>query len=273
MISHLQAVNPHLANTRRGPRALAGRDEEGGNDLLGGAYPRGRGHAVLLPGAAACPDRADDLAADDDRNAAFRRHRLLRKGRESGIARGVLIREGLARPAEHDRGACLALGYHHRCHLGPVHLLEIDELADRSHDGEGHPPIVLLGLGKSSGCDGLRLFVGDGRTIVRWRNRGSAWGRRGCRRRRLLRQRRGAEHQRRADAERDQDMKSHGPVSTWVRRTALLCWNRTWRQGPIPKLAHTRCTSDANFGINGTSNFMILVRSLDSTFLTGARLS
>src|SRR6476469_9136001 len=53
-------------------------------ELFGGAHPRSRGHTVLLPGAAAHADRTDDLAADDDRNAAFRRHRLLRKGRESG---------------------------------------------------------------------------------------------------------------------------------------------------------------------------------------------
>src|SRR3954447_19460434 len=101
MISHLQAVNPpwRIPDARRERRKR----------LFGSAYPRGRGHAVLLPGAAARPDRADDLAADDDRNAAFRRHRLLREGRESSVARGELIREGLARPAEHDRGARLAL--------------------------------------------------------------------------------------------------------------------------------------------------------------------
>jgi hypothetical protein len=38
----------------------------------------------------------------------------------------------------------------------------------------------------------------------------------------LLRQRRAAERQRQADAERDQDIKSHGPVSTWHRGVMML---------------------------------------------------
>src|SRR5262249_57894178 len=64
-----------------------------GARLFRRACARGRRHAVLLAGAAARPDRADDLAVDDDRNAALGCHRLFRKGRERGIARGVLIRE------------------------------------------------------------------------------------------------------------------------------------------------------------------------------------
>src|SRR5215467_16175593 len=76
----------------------------GGARLLRRACARGRRHAVLLAGAAACPDRADDLAVHDNRNAAFGCHRLLRKGRECGVARGVLIRECLARAAEQHGG-------------------------------------------------------------------------------------------------------------------------------------------------------------------------
>src|SRR5262245_8861942 len=72
--------------------------------------PCRRGHAVLLSGAAAGADRADDLAVHGDRNAAFRGDRRYRKGREGGIARGVLIREDLGGATVHGGSAGLALG-------------------------------------------------------------------------------------------------------------------------------------------------------------------
>src|SRR3954451_4350749 len=59
--------------------------------LLRRACARSRRQAVLLAGAAACSDRADDLAVHGDRNAAFGCHRLLRKGHECRVARGILI--------------------------------------------------------------------------------------------------------------------------------------------------------------------------------------
>src|SRR5712671_8167033 len=125
MMSRRDPVNPRFANTctRRRASCAATRKR-----LFGGAGAGGRGHAVLLPGAAARPDRADDLAVDDDRNAAFRCHRSLGKGHEGGVARGILIREALAWTTEHDRRARLALSNLRRSHLSPVHLLKIDEL-------------------------------------------------------------------------------------------------------------------------------------------------
>src|SRR5262245_578589 len=167
-----------------------------------------RCHAVSLVGAAAaCPDRADDLAVHDNRNAAFGCHGFFRKGRECPVARGILIRERLARTTEQHGRARLALCNLDRRQLGAVHLLEIDELAGRSHDCERHGRIAFLGLGKRGGGNGLCLFIGDRRAIVGGRRRGS---------RGLLRQRRAAKGQRRADAERNEGIKSHGPVSAWI---------------------------------------------------------
>src|SRR5205807_10141955 len=60
---------------------------------------------------------------------AFGCHRFLRKCRERGVTRGILVREGFARAAEQHRGARLTLGNLGRRQLSPVHLLEIDELA------------------------------------------------------------------------------------------------------------------------------------------------
>src|SRR5262249_59223982 len=69
-----------------------------------------RCHAVLLvAAAAACPDRADDLAVYDNRNAALGCHGFFRKGRECPIARGILIRERFARATEQHGGARLCL--------------------------------------------------------------------------------------------------------------------------------------------------------------------
>src|SRR5262249_56598390 len=87
--------------------------------------------------------------------------------------------------------------------VGAVHLLEIDELAGRAHYRDRHAPIVLLRLGHGGGGDGFGLLVGDGRTIVG---------------RRLLREGAAAERERRADAERDQELSSHGPASKSSRR-------------------------------------------------------
>src|SRR3989442_1548615 len=99
----------------------------GGARLLRRACTRRRRQAVLLAGAAARPDRADDLAVDHNRNAALGRHRFFRKGHERAIARGVLIRERFARTTEQHGGARLALGDLDRRQLRAVHLLEIDE--------------------------------------------------------------------------------------------------------------------------------------------------
>src|SRR5262249_34321511 len=120
---------------------------------------------------------------------------------------GILICERFAWTTEQHGGARLALGNLDRRQLGAVHLLEIDELAGRSHDRQRHRRIAFLGLGQRGGGDGLCLLIGDGGAVVGRRRK---WSRG---RRRLLRQRRAAERQRRADAERDQDIKSHGPVS------------------------------------------------------------
>src|SRR5262249_34405724 len=68
-----------------------------------------RRYAILLAGAATRADRADDFAVHDDGKPAFGGHRFLWKCREGGIARGILVREGLARPAEQHRGARLPL--------------------------------------------------------------------------------------------------------------------------------------------------------------------
>src|SRR6266516_7124477 len=170
-----------------------------------------RCHAALLIGAAACPDRADDLSVHDNRNAAFGCHRSFRKGRECPITRGVLIREDFARTPEQHGGACLGLGNLDRSQMRAVHLLEVDELARRSHDGERHAPVVLLGLGNRGGGDGLCLLIGDRRPVV-----GRRPGRR--RRRRLLGEASGGKRQHRAEAKRGQDIKSHGPVSSWTSR-------------------------------------------------------
>jgi len=156
----------------------------------------GGGHAVLLAGAAARADRADDLAADHDQDTALGCDRRLRKGHERRIACGKLVRERFARTAKHDRGARLGPGDLARRRLGPIHLLEIDELARRPDDGERHPPIVLLGLGKGGGGHSLGLLIGDRRPIV-------------GRRHRLLGQGRAAERQPRADAQRDHKTSSH----------------------------------------------------------------
>src|SRR6266481_9623685 len=133
--------------------------------------------AVSLLGAA-CPDCADDLAVHDDRNAAFGCYRFFRKGRECPIARGKLIRKRFARTTKEHGGARLALGNLDRRQLGAIHLLEIDELAGRSHDGDRHPPVVFLCLGKSGGGDRLGLLSGDRRAVVGQRTRRSR-GRRG----------------------------------------------------------------------------------------------
>src|SRR5262249_25079398 len=170
--------------------------------------------AVLLIGAAAArPNRTDDLAVYDNRNAALGCHRFFRKGRECPIARGILIRERFAWTTEQHGGARLALGNLDRRHLGAVHLLEIDQPARRSQDRQRDRRIALLGLGRRGGGNRLCLLIGDGRAVVGRRRKG---------RRRLLRRRRAAERQRRADAERNQDIKSHGPVSTGYRSVIML---------------------------------------------------
>src|SRR5215471_5851252 len=186
--------------------------------LLRRACARGRRQAVLLAGTAACSDRADDLPVHGDRNAAFGCHRFLREGHERRVARGILIGKGFTRPAEQHGGARLALGNLGRGELRAIHLFEIDELARGADDRERHAPIVLLGLGKRRGGDRLRLLVGDGRSVIGRRRRGRSGGRG-----RLLPQHGPGERQRRADAERDQDVKSHGPVSSWI---VAALWRR-----------------------------------------------
>src|SRR5262249_2984621 len=141
------------------------------------------------------------------------RHRFFRKGRECPIARGILISERFAWTTEQHGGARLALGNLNRRQLGAVHLLEIDQLAGRSHDRQRHRRIAFLGLGQRGGGNRLCLLIGDGGAVVGRRRKG---------RRRWLRQRRAAERQRRADAERNQDIKSHGPVSTGYRSVMML---------------------------------------------------
>src|SRR5262245_50016756 len=177
--------------------------------LFRGPRARRRSAAVLLPGAAACPDRADDLAVHGDRDATFGGDRRYRKGGEGGIPGGELVREYFGGATVHGGGAGLALGDLGRRHLGAVHLLEIDELAGRAHDRERHAPVVLLGLGEGGGGDRLGLIIGDRRAVVGRRS----GRRRGCR---LLRQGGAAERQGRTDAERNQKTSSHGPVSTSV---------------------------------------------------------
>src|SRR5262245_14412784 len=196
-----------LYGPRARPNAGAGAGRADARTLFRCPGPRRRGHAVLLSGAAARADRADDLAVHGDRNAAFGGDRRCRKGREGGIARGVLIREDLGGATVHGGSTGLALGDLARRHLGAVHLLEIDELAGRTDDGERHAPVVLLGLGQGGGGDRLGLLIGDRRAVVgRWSGR-----RRGCR---LLRQSGAAERQGRTNAERNQKTSSHGLVST-----------------------------------------------------------
>src|ERR1700730_15760086 len=99
-------------------------------------------------------------------------HGFFRKGRECPIARGILIREHFARTTEQHGGARLALGDLDRRQLGAVYLLEIDELAGRSHDRERHRRIVFLGLRKRGGRNRLCLLIGDGRAVVGGRRRG-----------------------------------------------------------------------------------------------------
>src|SRR5262249_17552336 len=113
--------------------------------------------------------------------------------------------------AEQHRGARLTLRNLGRRQLGAVHLLEIDELARWPDDRECHTPVVLLGLGKCGSYDGLRLLVGDGCAIISERpgRRSSGW----CR---LLRQGRAGEHQNRGNTERDDAIKSHGPISNSI---------------------------------------------------------
>src|SRR5262249_32803201 len=191
--------------------------------------------AVLLIGAAAArPDRTDDLAVYDNRNAALGCHRFFRKGRECPIARGILIGKRFAWATEQHGGARLALGNLDRRQLGAVHLLEIDELASRSHDRERHGRIAFLGLRQRGGGDGLCLLIGDGRAVVGGARKGSG-GRRG-----LLRQRRAAERQRRADAERDQDIKSHGPASRRIsqRHDVVENWSSLGRAPIIHTKLH-----------------------------------
>src|SRR5436190_9429273 len=138
------------------PRAPAARAA-----LFGHAGTRGRGHTVLLAGAAAGADRTNDLAVDGDGDAPLRGHRRLRKRQERSVTGGVLVRKDLGGTPIDGGGARLALRNVRRRGLGAVHLLEIDELAGRADDGERHAPVVLLGLGKGGGRDRLGLLVVD----------------------------------------------------------------------------------------------------------------
>src|SRR5260370_18576371 len=96
-----------------------------GTVLPPAAFAR-RCHAVLLIGAAAArPNRADDLAVHDNRNAAFGCNGFFRKGRECPIARGILIREHFARTTEQHGGARLPLRDLDRRPLWAVHLPQL----------------------------------------------------------------------------------------------------------------------------------------------------
>src|SRR5262245_33702693 len=196
--------------------------------LFRGPRARRRGHAVLLPGAAARADRTDDLAVHGDRDAAFGGDRRCRKGHEGGIAGGELVREDFGGATVHGGGAGLALGDLGRRHLGAVHLLKIDDLARRADDRERHAPVVLLGLGEGGGGDRLGLLIGDRRAVI---------GRGGRRRRgrRLLRQGGAAEGHRGANAEQDQQTSSHGPVSTsvWGRGVTMSRWRWWYRHDVV----------------------------------------
>src|SRR4051812_40110233 len=108
--------------------------------------------AVLLRGHAADADRTDDLAVDDQRDAALEwRHAGEAEDRQPAAGQPVL--EGLARPLEARRGARLVLRDLGAGDLGVVHALEVDELAGGVDDRHRHRPSVLLALGERGGRD------------------------------------------------------------------------------------------------------------------------
>src|SRR5262249_20197506 len=118
--------------------------------------------SVLGRGDAGDADRADELAVDDDRDAALERARAGQpEDAEIVTALSERIVEGLRGPAErHGR-----VGFFFRdldaAELGAVHPLEHDEIATRVQHDHHDVPAVLLCLGLGAGHDLLRLLERD----------------------------------------------------------------------------------------------------------------
>src|SRR5260370_19792733 len=134
---------------------------------------------VLLPRSAAGTDRADELAARNDRYATLKRHCPAQ--REDCVApAGERVLEYLARPAEQGGGASLFDRDLDRAELRVVHALEIDQEPAVIDDGDriGRRPDLrdfgdrrgggLLGIGDTD-----RRAIGRRRSVAgrrRWRS-------------------------------------------------------------------------------------------------------